>query len=62
MNWNSLQEFFAMGGYTLYVWGSFLMVAVVIAAELMQLGARARALDVDAANTVNAANDEDVHP
>jgi hypothetical protein len=28
----------------------------------MQLGARARALDVDAANTVNAANDEDVHP
>ena len=36
--------------------------AVVIAAELMQLGARARALDVDAANTVNAANDEDVHP
>jgi len=62
MNWNSLQEFFAMGGYAPYVWGSFLMVAVVIAAELMQLGARARALDVDAANTVNAANDEDAHP
>ncbi len=23
MNWNSAAEFFAMGGYALYVWGSF---------------------------------------
>lgn len=23
MNWNSIEEFFAMGGYALYVWGSF---------------------------------------
>lgn len=62
MNWNSMHEFFAMGGYTLYVWGSFLMVAVVIAAELMQLAQRARALDADAADTADAANDEDAHP
>ena len=23
MHWNSLSEFFHMGGYALYVWGSF---------------------------------------
>ena len=23
MNWNSATEFFAMGGYGLYVWGSY---------------------------------------
>lgn len=23
MHWNSLNEFFHMGGYALYVWGSF---------------------------------------
>ncbi len=23
MNWNSPADFFAMGGYALYVWGSF---------------------------------------
>ena len=23
MHWNSVAEFFAMGGYALYVWGSF---------------------------------------
>lgn len=28
MNWNSASEFFAMGGYGLYVWGSYAMVAL----------------------------------
>ncbi|MGB4346606.1 MAG: heme exporter protein CcmD [Burkholderiaceae bacterium] len=45
MNWNSIGEFTAMGGYGLYVWGSFLMVALVAAAEVTQLRLRARALD-----------------
>ena len=31
MNWGSASEFFAMGGYGLYVWGSFLMTAVALA-------------------------------
>jgi heme exporter protein D len=26
MNWSSLSEFLDMGGYALYVWGSYLMV------------------------------------
>ena len=33
MNWNSTSEFFAMGGYGLYVWGSYAMVAVCMLIE-----------------------------
>jgi heme exporter protein D len=28
MNWSSASEFFAMGGYGLYVWGSYAVVAL----------------------------------
>jgi heme exporter protein D len=28
MNWNNATEFFAMGGYGLYVWGSYGVVTV----------------------------------
>ena len=45
MNWNSVSEFINMGGYGLYVWGSYLMVAAVMALEVVQLKNRARALD-----------------
>jgi len=41
-----MSEFFAMGGYAFYVWGSFGATALVIAAELLSLRARRRrALD-----------------
>lgn len=33
MNWNSASEFFAMGGYGLYVWGSYAVTAVLMLAE-----------------------------
>lgn len=33
MQWNSVSEFFAMGGYALYVWGSFGATAVVMLVE-----------------------------
>jgi heme exporter protein D len=33
MNWNSPAEFFAMGGYALYVWGSFGVCAVALVLE-----------------------------
>lgn len=33
MNWNSSAEFFAMGGYALYVWGSFGVCALALALE-----------------------------
>lgn len=40
MNWSSVSDFLAMGGYGLYVWGSFGMVALVIAIEVRQLFSR----------------------
>ncbi len=33
MIWNSFADFWAMGGYGLYVWGSFGVTAVCIALE-----------------------------
>ena len=33
MNWNSPAEFFAMGGYGLYVWGSFGVCALAMVME-----------------------------
>jgi len=33
MNWGSPAEFFAMGGYGLYVWGSFGVCALLMIAE-----------------------------
>lgn len=40
MNWSSWSDFAAMGGYGLYVWGSFGAVALTIAIEVGQLFAR----------------------
>ena len=44
MNWGSASDFFAMGGYGLYVWGSMGMCALVVAGELAALAIRRRAL------------------
>ena len=44
MQWGSVSEFFAMGGYALYIWGSYLMTALVIAAEIAVLVRRGRTL------------------
>lgn len=44
MIWSSWAEFVAMGGYGLYVWGSFGVTAAVIAAEMWAVAARRRAL------------------
>jgi heme exporter protein D len=40
MNWNSPADFFAMGGYALYVWGSFGVCAVALALEPILVGKR----------------------
>jgi heme exporter protein D len=42
MNWGSLDNFLAMGGYGLYVWGSYAVTVVLIAAELILLARRKR--------------------
>jgi heme exporter protein D len=44
MQWNSASEFFAMGGYAFYVWGSFGATALVMAIEMGLIRARRREL------------------
>jgi heme exporter protein D len=33
MNWNSAGEFFAMGGYGVYVWGAYTVTAACMLVE-----------------------------
>jgi heme exporter protein D len=40
MNWGSPAEFFAMGGYAFYVWGSFGVTALALAIETILLRKR----------------------
>ena len=42
MNWNSPSDFFAMGGYALYVWGSFGVCALALALEPLLVAQRRR--------------------
>jgi len=45
MIWNSWSEFWTMGGYGLYVWGSFGVTALCVALEMIWVkNARAQAL------------------
>ena len=44
MQWNSVSEFFAMGGYAFYVWGSFGITALVLVVEMGLIRARRREL------------------
>ena len=44
MSWSSAGEFFTMGGYACYVWGSYSVAALCIAGELWWLFHRRRSL------------------
>lgn len=44
LNWSSASDFLAMGGYGLYVWGSFGLTALIILLELWSLSTRRRSL------------------
>lgn len=43
MKWQSLEHFLSMGGYALYVWGSYGIAVAVVLIELALLRARTRA-------------------
>ena len=46
MNWNSASEFFSMGGYALYVWGSYgVTLAIMIIEPWLAAGRQRRARD-----------------
>ena len=40
MHWSSMQAFWEMGGYALYVWGSFGVTAALMVAEVLLLRLR----------------------
>ena len=40
MQWKSASEFFAMGGYAFYVWGSFGVTVLVMVGEMLVIRAR----------------------
>ena len=42
MNWGGWNNFWAMGGYGLYVWGSYGVAALCVAAETWLLARRLR--------------------
>jgi heme exporter protein D len=42
--WNSASEFFAMGGYALYVWSSFGVCMLVLLLEPLAVRARNQAI------------------
>lgn len=44
MNWNSWLDFFNMGGYGFYVWGSYLVTFICIIVEILMAKKRARTL------------------
>jgi heme exporter protein D len=44
MNWASWSDFFAMGGYALYVWGSYAVATGLIVMEIILLRNRRRVI------------------
>lgn len=57
MQWGSVAEFVAMGGYGLYVWGAYAVTAAVIVAELVALMRRGRTLRGRAGRSRHAQSD-----
>ena len=42
MQWGSIENFLAMGGYAFFVWGSYGVTVAIIAAEISALRQRRR--------------------
>ncbi len=56
MYWNSFSDFLAMGGYALYVWGSFSVTALIVIAEPLLLRRRRQLLVARLKRQLNAEN------
>jgi heme exporter protein D len=59
LNWSHWSDFLAMGGYGLYVWGSFGVTALVMLIEVWSLAARRKAVQRSAAHAAHVAHE---HP
>jgi heme exporter protein D len=44
MNWGGWSDFFAMGGYALYVWGSYAVTLGLMVMEILLLALRGRGI------------------
>jgi heme exporter protein D len=53
MQWGSLENFLAMGGYGFYVWGSYLVCAAAIAVEIVLVRGRQRRALAEARGLAN---------
>ena len=58
MIWASWSDFFAMGGYAFYVWGSYAVTAVLMIAEVILVMRRRRDVLVRLTRTVSADQNE----
>lgn len=58
MIWASWSDFFAMGGYAFYVWGSYAVTAVLMIAEVIFVMRRRRDVLMRLARTVSAEQNE----
>ena len=59
MHWGGWYDFWAMGGYSFYVWGSYAVTAVVMALELVLLRRRKR-IALDSARRMQIARNGDM--
>jgi len=50
MIWENWSDFFAMGGYALYVWGSFIVVFGCMAGEVVFLRQRGKSIRAQLVN------------
>ncbi len=50
MIWQSWNDFFKMGGYALYVWGSVIVVFIFMAAEVISLRVRSNTIRAQLSN------------
>ena len=50
MIWGSVSNFFAMGGYALYVWGSMIVVFGCMAGEVLLLKQRRKSIRAQLVN------------
>ena len=57
MQWHSWAEFWQMGGYGFYVWGSFGITALVVVGEIWQVRAKRRSLLRNLLNETNSQDD-----
>ena len=57
MQWLSVADFFHMGGYAFYVWGSFGITTVIVAAEIWQVRAKRREILRNLSNDSESEND-----